>query len=171
MRSVVPLSPADLTSLVCPWCGRTPGAATAGFKVVRDRTVLGLVAVAPSHGQAGVCPHGAVVIEQLWVRREDVEELIGTQLVQRVAGQAVARGARCLVARGTRGAPDCRHLPGDWLDRVGFVEHVAGVQWRLDFRRTASVLDAVRGVTDAAARLVRGERPATASRWGRDLRR
>lgn len=171
MRSVVPLTPHELRGLTCPWCGRTPGAATAGFKVLRDRTVLGAIAVAPSHGQAGLCPSSAAVVEQLWVRREDVGELIGTQLVQRAAGQAVAQGARCLVARGTRGVPDCRHLPGGWLDRVGFVEHVAGVQWRLEFRRTATILDAVRGVTDAAARLARGGRPAPANRSGPGVRR
>ena len=41
----------------------------------------------------------------------------------------VAEGGRCLIAYGTPGRPDCAHLPAGWLERVGFKEHVGGVQW------------------------------------------
>lgn len=162
MRSVQPAEPSELRTLACPRCGRTPQSATLGFKVVRDRTVIGFIAVAPSDA-VGVLPVGSMVVEQLWVHPADVGELVGTQLVQRAAGVLHARGVRCLVAKGTRGASDCRHLPGSWLERVGFAEAVRGVQWRLDLRRTIPVRDAVRAAWASLGRLVRPERPAPAS--------
>lgn len=166
MRSVQPADPRDLHGLSCPACGSTPIAATLGFKVMRDESVLGFVAVAPSD-DLGLLPRGSASITQLWVRPDDVGELIGTQLVHRAAATLHARGVRVLVARGTRGTSDCRHLPGDWLERLGFVEYVRGAQWRLDLRRTIVASDAVRAAWAAVGRWVRPGRapgPATAGR-------
>ena len=169
MRSVQPADFVDLRALACPRCGATPRDATLGFKVVRDREVLGFLALAPSDA-VGVLPRGSMLVEQLWVRQDDVGELIGTQLLQRAAGALHARGVRCLVARGTLGVSDCRHLPGAWLEHVGFVVQVRGVQWRLDLRRTLPVPDAVRAAWAAAGGVLRPGRatPATGrltARW------
>ena len=164
MRSLVALDSHDLRALACPWCGRTPQGASGGFKAVRDGRVVGVVAFAPGSELGGMYPAQSVVVLQLWVRREDLGELIGTQLVQQLAARAVARKVRSVVAHGTRGVPDCRHLPADWLEARGFVECVTGTQWRLDLRRTIRVPEAVRGMVDAAVRAVRPERPAPAGR-------
>jgi hypothetical protein len=163
MRSLVALDSHDLRALACPWCGRTPQGASGGFKAVRDGRVVGVVAFAPGSELGGMYPAQSVVVLQLWVRREDLGELIGTQLVQRLAAAAPAR-TRCVVAGGTHGAGDCRHLPAAWLERQGFVEAVTGAQWKLDLRRTVRVPDAVRGVADTIGRLVRPARPAAANR-------
>lgn len=162
MRSVQPADPADLRGLRCPVCGSRAASATLGFKAVRDREVIGFIAVAPSD-VLGMLPRGAMVVEQLWVRPDDVGELVGTQLVQRAAGVLVARRVVCLVARGTRGRADCGHLPGGWLEHEGFVEQVRGAQWRLDLRRTLPVTDAVRSAWSAVGRLVRPPRAAPAT--------
>ncbi len=163
MRAVHPADGAALRNLACPVCGRTPASATLGFTVVRDKTVVGFVALAVPDADA-VYPPGTMLVEQLWVHPDDVGELIGTQLVHRAASALQARRMRRLVARGTRRTSDCGHLPGDWLDRVGFVEHVRGVEWRLDLRRTAPVTDALRAAWGSVARGVRTQRPAPASR-------
>lgn len=162
MRSVQPADVAELRTVACPVCGWTSRGSTLGFKVVRDRTVIGFVAVSASDAASNL-PQGSASIDQLWVHPDDVGELVGTQLVQRVAGHLNARGVRLLVARGTRGASDCRHLPGAWLERMGFVEHVRGVQWRLDLRRTVPVVDAARAAWATLVRLARPERPSPAT--------
>lgn len=166
MRSLMALDSRDLRELACPWCGRTPRAATGGFKAVRDGRVVGVLAFASASELGGMHPTGSAVILQLWVRREDLGELIGTQLVQRLADSAPRR-VRCLVVAGTHGAGHCFRLPSTWLERLGFVESVAGAQWKLDLRRTVRVPEAVRGVADALGRLARPARPAPAGRVGR----
>lgn len=163
MRSIRQAEPGDLRTRACPVCGAVPRWATLGFTVARDGEVVGFLALAPSDA-LGVLPRGSMVVEQLWVRPEDVGEQVGTQLVQRAAAVLHARRVRCLVATGTRGVADCRHLPGAWLERVGFVEQVRGAQWRLDLRRAVPVPDAVRAAWAGVGRLVRPVRPAPASR-------
>lgn len=169
MRSLVALDTSDLRQLSCPWCGRTPPRATHGFKVVRAGTVIGMVAAAPGTDLGDPYPSGAVVITQAWVRREDLGEGVGSQLLHRLARQLIQqrrRGVRYLVAPGTRGELDCRHLPGAFLDGLGFEECVAGAQWRLDLRRTVPLPDALRGVGVALGTWVRQLRPASAVREG-----
>ncbi len=162
MRSIQPLDGDDLRALACPWCGRPPVGASLGFKVVRERSVVGAIVL--GEPVDAVCPPRSLAVKQVWVAPGDVRELIGTQLVHRAAGQLKARGVRCVVSGGTAGVPDCSHPPADFLATVGFVEHVRGVQWRLDLRRTVPVLDAARGWVDAVARVVRPVRPASAQR-------
>ncbi len=157
MRSLVPLDSHDLRGLSCPWCGRTPPPATFGVKAVRGSDVLGALACAPASELGGFHPTGSVVITQAWVRREDLGELIGTQMVHRVAAKLGDRRVRCIVAPGTHQTPDCHHLPGQFLDRVGFVEFIPGAQWKLDLRRTLRVPDVVRQVAGAFGRLARPE--------------
>lgn len=164
MRSLVPLDSRDLSVLACPWCGRTPRGATFGLKAMRDGQVVGALAAAAASDLGGFYPPGSVVVVQWWVRREDLGELIGTQLGQRLAAQAHARRVRSIVAHGTRGVPDCRHLPADFLESRGFVECAAGAQWRFDLRRTLRIPEAVKCLVDAAVRVVRPERPAPAGR-------
>ncbi|HHU37859.1 MAG TPA: hypothetical protein GXZ45_00990 [Propionibacterium sp.] len=167
MRSLVALDSVDLRTLACPWCGRVPQRATFGWKAVRDGKVVGVLAAAPASELGGPYPPGSVVVVQAWVRREDVRELIGTQLVHRAAAALINRRVRCVVAPGTYGVPDCRHLPGAFLDKLGFAESIAGRQWRLDLRRTVVVPDAVRSAVTGFARLLRPGRPAPAGRTGR----
>ena len=167
MRSLVALDSVDLRTLSCPWCGRVPQGATFGWKAVRDGQVVGVLAAAPASELGGLYPQGSVVVVQAWVRREDVRELIGTQLVHRAAGALTSRRVRCLVAPGTFGVPDCRHLPGAFLGKLGFVESVTGRQWRLDLRRTIRVTSMVRGLADGITRLMRPVRPEPAGRAGR----
>lgn len=164
MRSLVALDSVDLRELACPWCGRTPQGATFGWKAVRDGQVVGVLAAAPASDLGGPYPQGSVVVVQAWVRREDVRELIGTQLVHRASAVLVQRKVRSLIAPGTFGVPDCRHLPGVFLGKLGFTESVAGRQWRLDLRRTVVVPDAVRSAVSGFARLLRPGRPAPAGR-------
>ncbi|MDO5533565.1 MAG: hypothetical protein Q4F65_02800 [Propionibacteriaceae bacterium] len=163
MRSLVALDSVDLRTLACPWCGRTPHGATGGFKAVRDGEVVGALAFAPGSDLGGMYPATSVVVLQLWVRREDLGELIGTQLVHRLAAAAPPR-IRCVIAGGTHGAGDCRHLPAPWLEGRGFDEAVVGAQWKLDLRRTVRVPGLVRGLVDGVGRLVRPARPAAADR-------
>ncbi len=165
MRQLLGLDGHDLTGLPCPWCGRTPQPATSGLKAVRDGAVVGMVGWAAAGSLGGLYPTGSVVVTQLWVRREDLGELIGSQLVQRAAGVVSGRrGVRCLVAPGTLGVPDCHHLPADWLEARGFAESVRGSQWRLDLGGAIRLPDALRWTAEAAVRLVRPERPAPANR-------
>lgn len=166
MRSLVPLDSRDLRDLACPWCGRTPQGATGGLKAVRGGAVVGAVAVASASELGGMYPAGSVVIVQLWVRREDLGELIGTQLVHRLAA-SLPRRTKFLVVGGTRGAGDCRHLPAAWLEGRGFTECVKGAQWKLDLRRTVRVPGVVRGLAEGLGRLVR---PARAEPAGRTRR-
>lgn len=164
MRSLAPLDTRDLGGLACPWCGRAPERGSRGFKAVRDGRILGVIVLAPSLGERDLCPPGASVIEQLWVDPAEVGEHVGTQLVHRACALLAAERARCLVAYGTYGRPDCAHLPAAFLAATGFREHVGGVQWRIELRRTLPVLPAVADAGRAVLRWVRGERPLPAHR-------
>lgn len=164
MRSLLPLDANDLRALACPTCGRTPVGASFGFKAVREGVIVGALAGAPASELGGFYPRDAVVITQEWVRSDDERELIGTQLVQRAAGLLVGHRVRCLVAGGTRGVPDCAHLPAAFLERLGFVEFVPGSQWRLDLGRTVKVPDAVAALADWLAGLIGPGRAAPARR-------
>lgn len=165
MRSLLPLGPGELKTLACPWCGRTPERGDRGFKAVRDGRTIGVLVLAQADRERDLCPPGASVIERLWVAPDDVGEHIGTQLVQRACALLVAERGRCLVAYGTAHRPDCGHLPASWLAEVGFVEHVGGVQWRIELSRTLPLASTI---SDAAARawhVVRpGHRPQPANR-------
>lgn len=167
MRSLMSLDSHDLTSLECTWCGRTPPPAVFGFKAVREGRIVGMLAAAPASSLGGPYPDGSTVIVQAWVCREDLGEQIGTQLIHRMAAAQTHRKVRALIAPGTYGVPDCRHLPAVFLDGLGFLETVPGSQWRLDLNSTITVPDAVRAVTDAVTRLLRPGRPAAANRTHR----
>ena len=169
MRSLMSLDSQDLTSLGCTWCGRTPPPAVFGFKAVRDGEVVGMLAAAPASVLRGLYPDGSTVIVQAWVRREDLGEQIGTQLMHRLAAAQTHRGVRMLVAPGTHGVPDCQHLPAAFLDGIGFLETVPGAQWRLDLRTTARVPEVIQAVADAVTRVLRPQRaaPANRGRWDR----
>lgn len=165
MRSIIPLGPREVAALACPWCGTAPDRGERGYLVAREGRPLGAIVLAPSDRDRDLCPPGASVIERLWVAPSDVGEHVGTQLVQRACAVLVAERARCLVAYGTRGRPDCGHLPAGFLDAAGFREHVDGVQWRIELRRTLAVPPLVRDAAGAAVRLVRGSgRPLPAGR-------
>lgn len=167
MRRVVPLDSIDLKELVCPWCGRSPGVSTLGLKTVRDGEVIGMIGAAESDALGSFYPRASVVITQLWVRREDRGELIGTQLVQALAARLYQRRhLRCIVAHGTPTAPTCQKLPIDWLENHGFTAAQARGQWRLDLRRTVRVPDPVMAALNATVRAIRPERPAPANRRG-----
>ncbi len=171
MRSIVSLDSVDLAGLTCPWCGRGVPRSAFGFKVTRGGEVVGLAACTPSEELGGLYPSSSVVIDQLWVRPPDVGELVGSQLVQRVAAVVGTRRRRYVVAGGTHGVPDCRHLPADFLAALGFVESVPGVQWRLDLRRTARVAQAVRSASGLVSRLLEGRRAAPAGRGAQSASR
>ncbi|WP_040159238.1 GNAT family N-acetyltransferase [Nigerium massiliense] len=145
MRSLTSLEPADFRELSCPWCGSTPGDASAGFKVSRGGRTIGMIAVSPPDRGRDLCPPRSVVLTQLWVAPADLGEHVGTQLLQRLCAHLVSQRVRCLVAYGRPGRPDCGHPPAGWLEQQGFAEHIAGVQWRLDLRRTARVPEWARG--------------------------
>lgn len=164
MRTLQPLEAHELGTLACPWCGRVATRASLGFKVTRGSDVLGAITVAPPEGEVGLCPQASLLITSLWVREGDQLEHIGTQLVQRAAAHALGRSVRCLVVGGSHGVPSCTRPPAGWLEHVGFVEHVAGVQWRLDLRRTAPITGWLRQVSDAVAQHLSPGRPAPANR-------
>lgn len=164
MRALEPLDTHDLRTLACPTCGRTPVGATLGFKALRDGVVIGVLAASPASELGGFFPQGSVVITQMWVRDADVREMVGSQLVHRTAAVLGARKVRTIVASGTRGRPDCRHLPAGFLEKLSFVEFVPGIQWKLDLRRTVRVPELVRVAADEVARVVRPRRPMPASR-------
>ncbi|MFT3876445.1 MAG: hypothetical protein QM708_08500 [Propioniciclava sp.] len=167
MRSIMSLDSQDLTALACPWCGRTPPPAVFGLKTVREGEVVGMIAAAPASALNGPYLEGSTVIVQAWVRRPEVGEQIGTQLMHRLAATQTHRGVRALIAPGTYGVPNCQHLPAAFLDGLGFLETVPGAQWRMDLRSTIRVPDAVQAVADAVSRILRPGRPAAAnrSRW------
>lgn len=170
MRSLVAVDSNDLATLQCPWCGRPAPRSAFGFKVVRDGEVIGLATCSPADQLGGLYPVASVVITQLWVRPDDVGELVGSQLVQRAAAVVVGtRRLRYLVAGGTHGPSDCRHLPARFLAALGFTESVPGVQWRLDLRRTARVKQAMRSASALMGRLLDGRRPAPAGRTTRGV--
>ncbi|HQD60447.1 MAG TPA: hypothetical protein PLS37_04410 [Propioniciclava tarda] len=165
MRTLVTLAPSDVAALACPWCGRCPDAAQRGLAVVRDGRTVGVLVLGAADAERDLCPPGASVIERLWVNPDDVGEHIGTQLVQRACALLVAEGGRCLIAYGTPGRPDCAHLPAGWLERVGFKEHVGGVQWRIELRRTVPVAELLADAVARLGQLVRpGQRPQPAGR-------
>ena len=155
MRTLAPLTPAEITGLVCPWCGRAPERGERGFKAVRNGRTIGAVVLAAALRDRDLCPPGTYVIERLWVHPDDVGEHVGTQLVQRACSLLVADRGRILVAYGTDGVPDCAHLPASWLASAGFAEHVDGVQWRIDLRRTLPLAGLARDAAAMASRLVR----------------
>lgn len=167
MRRVVPMDSVDLKELVCPWCGRSPGVSMFGLKTVRDGEVIGMIGAAESDALGSFYPRASAVITQLWVRQDDLGELVGTQLVQALAGRLTQRRhLRCMVAHGAQTAPSCQKLPADWLEDRGFTAAQARGQWRLDLRRTVRVPDPVRAAFDATVRVIRPERPAPANRRG-----
>lgn len=167
MRKVIGLNSVDLTELACPWCGRTPGVSTFGLKIMRDREVLGLVGAAHADALGGFYPRASVVVTQLWVRPDDLGELIGTQLIHGLAARLVQTPrARCIVAHGTHRAGTCTEPPAAWLEHMGFVEAAARGQWRLDLRRMIRVPDVVRGALHATVRVLHPQRPAAANRGG-----
>lgn len=170
MRLLNALDSTDFATLTCPWCGRAAPRSSFGFKVVRDGAVVGLAACSPADQLGGLYPMSSVVITQLWVRSDDVSELVGSQLVHRVAAAVGSRRVRYVVSGGTHGVPDCRHLPAGFLEALGFIESVPGVQWRLDLRRTAKVARAVRSASALVGRLLEGRRPAPAGRATRGVR-
>lgn len=159
MRSVQPLDAAEVRKSVCPWCSRSPRRASGGFQVVRDRKTIGVIGYAPARESDGHAPSGSATITVLWVSPSDVGEHIGTQLLQRLIWQLRAGGVRCLIASGTRGVPTCDRLPADWLENVGFTEHVAGVQWRMDLRGTLPLWAWLKDAAAAASDQLRGWRP------------
>ncbi|MFV0407425.1 MAG: GNAT family N-acetyltransferase [Propioniciclava sp.] len=164
MRRVSPLDSGELGELVCPGCGRTPGAATFGLQTVRDGRTIGMLGAMDAEAAGGFYPRASIVITQLWVRPEDRGELVGTQLVQRLAAQVARHRIRCIVAHGTYAAATCQQLPAEWLEQRGFVAAQARGQWRLDLRRTVWVPHAVRVTLQAGLRALHPERPAPASR-------
>ncbi|MFV0452699.1 MAG: hypothetical protein ACK5LS_10755 [Propioniciclava sp.] len=164
MRRVVPLATHDLAELACPWCGRTVGVATFGLKTVRDGEVLGLLAAAHAEAIDGFYPRASVILTQLWVRPQDRGELVGTQLIQRLAARLAPGPTRCIVAHGTVSDPTCQQLPAAWLEDRGFTRSQARGQWRLDLRRTIRLPDAVHAALKSTVGVVRPERPAPAGR-------
>ncbi len=148
MRSVQRLDGHQVKLSVCPWCGCHPRRAAAGLQIVRDRKVIGLIGYANARNDAGHSPSGFAVVTVLWVDPEEVGEHVGSQLLQRLAWELRADGYRILMSPGTRGVPNCSRPPAEWLEGVGFTEHVTGLQWRLDLRRT---VPAWRWLADAAA--------------------
>ncbi len=164
MRNLVPLEARELRELVCPWCGRTPERGTSGFKVVRDGRTLGAIVLAAAEQERDLCPPGAFVVDRLWVSPGDVREHVGSQLVQRACAQLTSQRARCLIALGTRGRPDCAHLPASWLERAGFAKHGGGAQWRIEFKRTLPVLETVARAAQDVARALHPGRPQPANR-------
>lgn len=170
MRALIALDSHDLTSLACPVCGRHVPRSAFGIKVVRDGHVVGLAACSPADQLGGLYPVSSMVITQLWVGPADVRELIGSQLVHRLAAISLRGRVRYLVCGGTHGEPDCRHLPAGFLDAVGFTESVPGVQWRLDLRRTTPIHQVVASASALVDRLWDRRRPAPAGRSTRDQR-
>lgn len=148
MRSIQQLDANQVRQSVCPWCGKHPRRASAGIQIVRDRQVIGLIGYAKARDDAGHSPSGSAVITVLWVHPSEVGEYIGIQLLQRLAWQLRADGYRFLLSSGSRGVPSCDNPPAKWLEKAGFTEHFAGLQWRLDLRRTAPVW---KWLADAAA--------------------
>lgn len=170
MRTVLPLSAAEASRLACPWCGQARDRGVQGFKTVREGRTIGALVLAPAHPDRDLCPPGSTVIEALWVAPDDLGEHVGTQLVQRACGLLTTQRSRHLIAYGASGRPDCSHLPSNWLAHVGFVEHVDGVQWRIDLRRTLPVLSLLRDAAALPSRILRprGE-PQAAGRVHRGL--
>ena len=165
MRSLVALGAGEIKTLACPWCGRTPDRGDRGFRAVRDGRTIGVLVLGAADRERDLCPPGASVIERLWVAPEDVGEHVGTQLVQRACALLVAERGRCLVAYGTAGRPDCEHLPASWLADAGFVEHVGGVQWRIELSRTLPLASRIQDAAAHAWHAVRpGRRPQPAGR-------
>lgn len=164
MRLLDAMDSADFATLTCPSCGRGAPRSAFGFKVVVDGTVVGMAACSLADQLGGLYPVSSVVITQLWVRPEDVGGLVGSRLVHRIAAAVGIRRVRYVVASGTRGVPDCRHLPAGFLDALGFSESVPGVQWRLDLKRTARVARAVRSASALVGRLLEGRRLEPAGR-------
>jgi GNAT superfamily N-acetyltransferase len=157
MRSLQSLGPREATSVVCPWCGRTPTRGERGVQAVREGRTLGVLILAAGDPERDLCPPGASVIERLWVAPEDVGEHVGTQLLQRACAQLVSEGARWLVANGTTGRPDCGRLPAGWLAKAGFVEHVRGSQWRIELRRTVVWADVLGDAAASVTRIIQPE--------------
>jgi len=139
MRTVQSLSPRDLAAVACPWCGATPPRGERGLRALRDGHTLGVLVYGRADAERDLCAPGAWVVEQLWVDPREVGERIGTQLIQRACAELTGERARCLIAYGASGRPDCTHPPAGFLASAGFAEHVGGVQWRLDLRRTVPV--------------------------------
>ncbi len=136
MRSFQQLDANQVRRSVCPWCGKHPRRASAGLQVVRDRKVVGLIGFANARDEAGHSPSGSAMITVLWVSPDEVGQYIGVQLIHRLAWQLRAEGYRFLLSSGSRGVPSCASPPVQLLEKAGFTEHFAGLQWRLDLRTT-----------------------------------
>ena len=51
--------------------------------------------------------------------------------MHRAAAALTTRRVSCLVAPGTFGVPDCRHLPGAFLDKLGYGKLPGDFRFRL----------------------------------------
>lgn len=153
MRSIVALDAAELSRMRCPYCGRSADPGAAGFRAVKDGRTLGVLTFAQADRDLG--PAGSFVVDQLWVAEGETGERVATHLLQKVCARLTGERARFLIAFGTSARSDCHRLPAGWLQAVGFRDHVAGAQWRLELRQTLPLASALRGVAGAALRVVR----------------
>ena len=155
MRSLTPVTGADLANLACPYCGTTtpPDAewvveavrawGLCGWRIAGDGQTDAAVLVAPSQSEAG-----SALVMQLWVAPNATGRGLGKRLVQGAAAALKANGARTILSRGSRSHPSCGVPPRDFLRAVGFTRQLDERYYRLDLNRAVASRNPLQSLLD-----------------------
>lgn len=179
MRSLAPVTAAELPQLACPYCGSTVSASQkwvedatrlwglCGWRLVADGQTEALLLLAPS------AEPGAALVVQLWVVPERCGRGLGKRLIHGAAAALKRTGTSTILSRGSRAHPSCTHPPKDFLRAVGFTRQLDERYYRLDLNRAVSARNPLQSLLNRVAEALQpgpGE-PAPGGLSPRALRR
>ena len=158
MRSLAPVTAAELARLTCPYCGTTMSSDAAwvaqsmrswglcGWRLGVDGRSDAVLFLAPSQSEPG-----AAMIKRLWVAPDQVGRGLGRHLVQGAAANLVRSPTRTILSRGSRAHPSCAAPPREFLRSVGFVRQLDERYYRLELNRAVLNRNPLQALLDKVA--------------------
>lgn len=164
MVGVELVTPAVITGLACPYCGRAMPVDAEGTRAAQaawgwcaatasaNGHLIGLLLLAPAerHGRA------AARITTGWVAANHCGAGVGRTLLRTVAGGLLTARITLLLADALS-TGDCATLPAGFLAGTGFVAQPGGSLWALDLGTTVKATKP--SVLDRLGRLVQSVGP------------
>jgi len=174
MSSLSWISRGELSSISCPYCGRTTspddermvaaetawGFVGAGLRLHGERTGLLLLTPVPDTRDA--------LITCLWVAPGHTHRGRGRRLVQATAAGLLSQNVEAVVARGARVKKDCGTPPADFLKAVGFTRALDERLWRLELDATVTERPGLRSLLGRLMTTLRPIGPEPAGRVSRE---